>query len=208
MSIANNSSTFKHSTGDAGSGINRHVKPGDGTRENIGARYVDLPSAEKSRTSVPLYRVRSWSEVFERADGRKVRGPLTWVGVPTKHDGAGYRRLVDRPNGAALFGCWMALVQVAAKCKPRGMLVGRDGPLSAEDLGARTGLKADDFEQLFQVACEPGIGWLEIVDVSKALAGDDGMAGDLSGANRRRPDSSRSRRINQDGPSLDKNKKE
>ncbi len=75
-----------------------------------------------------------------------------------------YRRLVNRKNGAALYGCWALVVQVAARSKPRGVLLGSDGPLTAEDLEAKTGVNAEFFVELFEAACEPGIGWLECVD--------------------------------------------
>ena len=51
---------------------------------------------------------------------------MDWVPVPNKHDGDGYTLLVDRPDGAAMLGAWLAILQVASKCDPRGTLL-RDG---------------------------------------------------------------------------------
>jgi hypothetical protein len=40
---------------------------------------------------------------------------MTWVPFPNKHDGDGYTQLLDHPNGAAHFGAWCALVEVASR---------------------------------------------------------------------------------------------
>ena len=77
-----------------------------------------------------LYRIVDWDKHFESAQSRKVER-LTWVRVPNKHDGEGYTELLDHPNGAAHYACWMAIVQVASKCQPRGSLL-RDGPSAAK----------------------------------------------------------------------------
>lgn len=52
---------------------------------------------------------------------------MKWIAVPTKQDGAGYLQLITQRNGPALFGAWIALVQVAGKCFPRGVLIRQNG---------------------------------------------------------------------------------
>lgn len=48
---------------------------------------------------------------------------MEWVPIPNKMDGDGYTELLDHPNGAAHFGAWIAIVEIASKCKPRGTLL-------------------------------------------------------------------------------------
>jgi len=67
-----------------------------------------------------------WDEHYENNRTRVLKY-MTWVPMPVGHDGDGYTLLLDHPNGAAHFGAWCALVQVAAKCRPRGTLVRHSG---------------------------------------------------------------------------------
>lgn len=80
------------------------------------------------------YRIAGWAANFENSRTRDLK-TMAWVPLPNKHDGDGYTELLDHPNGAAHFGTWCALVQVASKCNPRGTLVrdGRNGEQRAHD---------------------------------------------------------------------------
>ena len=113
----------------------------------------------------PTYRVRDWDQHYEVAQTRKVHGGLNWVAMPTKHDGKGYRRLMRRPDGPAVFAAWVLIVQIAAKCPTRGVLADSDGPLNAEDLADKTGCPAEVFENALNVLSEKSIGWVERSEV-------------------------------------------
>lgn len=108
-------------------------------------------------------RVASWSEHFENNRTRELK-VMTWVPVPTKQDGDGYTQVMDHPHGAAHFGTWIAILQVAAKCDERGTLVrdGRNGVRVAHDATSLSRLTriprktiADAIARLLE------IGWLE-----------------------------------------------
>ena len=109
--------------------------------------------------NLPIYRVRDWDLHFENNRTRELRR-LAWVPVPNKHDGDGYNELIDRRNGAAMLGAWIAIVQVASKCDPRGTLM-RDGvnPHTPHSLARKTRLPATCFEAAIPVLMQ--IGWLE-----------------------------------------------
>jgi len=116
--------------------------------------------AEGTTTGKPLYRVVGW-DAFENHESRKLK-TLSWIAMPNHHDGAGYRSLIGRPNGAALYGAWCVLVQIASRCPPpRGRIVSPGGPLGSLELALKTGFPAAIFEELFTVACDPSVGWLE-----------------------------------------------
>lgn len=113
-----------------------------------------------------VYRIREWRQHFEVSQSLRIVGPLAWVGLPTKHDGKSYRRMIRLPNGPALFGCWCLIVQTAAKCPNRGVLADSDGPLTSEDMEAKTGCPASLFDETIQLLLSKQINWLEEVDFS------------------------------------------
>lgn len=113
---------------------------------------------------VPTYRIKGWdSHGFQVAQNSRTRGPLKWVAMPTKHDGKGFRRLMRHKEGAAYFGCWCLIVQVAAKCPTRGVLADGDGPLSSSDLHLKTGAPEELMTRAMKFLSDE-IGWLERVD--------------------------------------------
>lgn len=109
------------------------------------------------------YVIRNWEKHFENNRTRELKR-LDWVPIPNSMDGDGYTELVDHANGAAHFGVWIALVEVASRCDPRGTL-SRDGA---------TGVKPHDFGSLSRITRLPedilrqaiprllSIGWLEL----------------------------------------------
>lgn len=115
------------------------------------------------------YRIRDWATHFENSRSREYK-KLDWVPVPNRHDGKGYRRLIDLENGAALFAAWVLIVQVGSKCPQRGVLADEDGPLTAEDLALKTGCPAELFSQAFDVLRHPKIGWLEAEPLTESVS--------------------------------------
>lgn len=110
-----------------------------------------------------LYSIKNWANHYEKAQTRKVER-AQWVPMPLKHDGKGYRRLIAQRNGAAIYGAWVLIVQVAAKCPTRGVLADEDGPLSSADLALKTGCPESVFEQALEVLCSPSVGWMLVSD--------------------------------------------
>lgn len=73
-----------------------------------------------------LYSINKWGELFENNRSRTVKF-LDWVSIPNKHDGENYGKMITHKDGAVLFATWNLLVQVASKCKIRGVLIRDDG---------------------------------------------------------------------------------
>ena len=135
--------------------------------------------------SAPTYKIRDWQQRYENGSTNRVAGPLKWVPVPTAHDGAGYRRLLTRPDGVTLFGCWCLILQVAAKCPARGTLADADGPLDAEDIAFKTNAPAELIAQTLELLSSPSakINWLErdpVADVTGMLHGCNTDVTDMS----------------------------
>jgi hypothetical protein len=104
------------------------------------------------------YRVRDWSKHFENNRTRELK-ELRFVILPNKHDGDGYTELLDHPNGAAHYGAWCSIVQVASKCDPRGTLL-RDGarPHDSSSLSRLTRIPKEIFDEALPRLIS--VGWL------------------------------------------------
>lgn len=77
-----------------------------------------------------IYRITNWDDTYENNRSRGLK-TLDWVPVPNRMDGGGYLELVeDHPNGAAHFGAWIAMVEIASRQK-----IGHRGELPHGDAG-------------------------------------------------------------------------
>jgi hypothetical protein len=113
-----------------------------------------------------IYQIRDWNDLYETHQTRRLKR-LQWVPVPNRMDGDGYAELVEGPAGAANLGCWLAILEIASRCEPRGTL--------ARDL---RGIDAHDARSLARIARLPvqtmeaaidrllHIGWLTAVESS------------------------------------------
>jgi hypothetical protein len=108
--------------------------------------------------------ISNWNDCFEGAKSRTYNNK-TSCQMPTKH-GLGYRRLIRRKNGPALFGAWCALIQVLSRhpaarkgyCTDNGQEDGR--PLTPEDLELLTDIPSALFVELFELGQSANIRWL------------------------------------------------
>lgn len=114
-----------------------------------------------------LYRIKDWDRHFEVSQTRKC-ARLTWVATPNKHDGKSYRRLMRHPDGAAIYGAWCLILQVASKCPERGVLSDGTDPLTAEDLALKTDCPEKWFDLALELLSTPEIGWLLVADYQHA----------------------------------------
>lgn len=104
-------------------------------------------------------RVVGWINNFENNRTRDLKR-MDWVPVPNKMDGDGYTELLDHPSGAAHFGCWIALIEIASKCEPRGTLVRDGGKLhDAGSLSRLSRIPAALFEEAIPRLID--MGWME-----------------------------------------------
>jgi hypothetical protein len=67
-----------------------------------------------------------WDKHYENNRTRDLKR-MEWVPLPINLSGDGYTELIDHKNGAAHFGAWCALVEVAARCGTRGTLMRDNG---------------------------------------------------------------------------------
>ena len=88
---------------------------------------------------------------------------MLWVPFPNKQDGDGYTELIMHKDGAAHFGVWCAVCQVASKCDPRGTLL-RDSkkPHDLTSLSRITRIPIKVIKPAIERLIK--IGWLETYD--------------------------------------------
>jgi hypothetical protein len=111
-----------------------------------------------------VLRVRNWCANFETHESRKLKR-LDWVSVPNDLLDLQYRILVDHPDGAAHFGAWIAIVEVASTCKIRGTLLEGGVSLSKRHLSLKSGLPVSLFDSVIPRLLDTG--WLEEIPDSE-----------------------------------------
>lgn len=112
--------------------------------------------------------ITDWDKHYENNRTRDLK-QMTWVPMPVKHDGDGYTELLDHPNGAAHFGAWCALVQVAARCGTRGTLL-RGGGM-AHDPGSLARMTRIPEKVWLEVLPRlVSIGWIEGYEIPQGSA--------------------------------------
>lgn len=116
-----------------------------------------------------MWRIREWSRTFEVSQSKRCPEAIKWVPIPNKQDGDGYTELMDHPNGAAHFGAWTAIVQLASKCRPRGTLARDEGHAhDVQSIARITRIRPEVLEESIPRFLK--IRWLE--EVSRSALGE------------------------------------
>ena len=123
-----------------------------------------------------VYVIRNWALHFETAESLKRKKHGSWVAMPNKHDGRGYRRIMTEADGRTIYGVWCAMVQVASKMPVRGLLADQDGPLSPDDIATKIGATEEEVERAIAVVTNPRIDWLEGLGWDESISFDANMA--------------------------------
>ena len=109
-----------------------------------------------------VLRVRNWDATFENFRTRSMQHTAR-VSIPNKLDNEGYIELISHDDGAAHFGAWIALVEIASRCDPRGTLVRKDGtPHTAATMARLSRIPVKIFEAVLPRLLS--IGWIEALD--------------------------------------------
>ena len=104
-----------------------------------------------------LLQVRAWAQLYENNRSREL-GKTSWFPIPNDLSAYSYVETRRHADGAAHFGVWNALLMVASKAKPRGLLIREDGqPYTAESLARVTRLPHDVIEACIARLLEIGL---------------------------------------------------
>jgi len=125
-----------------------------------------------------LYSVVDWDKLYESHESRKYE-TLQWFKRPNKHDGLGYRRMVEEKDACELFAAWNLILQVASLSEmgSRGVLIRKGVALTPKDLSLMTGFEERIFKRAFEYFSHPHVGWLVAEDQQIELALNPGTPG-------------------------------
>lgn len=125
-----------------------------GPRPSRGPKASDL----RGSNLIPnAYRVSNWNALYENNRTKEIKR-LLWVPVPNSMDGAGYTELVDHPNGAAHFGAWIAILEIASRQEVRGEIP-QSSAGTSQALARISRLPVSVFDEVFPRLIE--LQWVE-----------------------------------------------
>jgi len=120
-----------------------------------------------------VIRIKEWDKIYENNKTRILQN-LDRIQIPINWGSDGYLDMMDRKDGPAIFGAWIALVQVAAKCKIRGTLVRSNGLAhSPETICRLTRVPILTIKNMLEFSLKSSK-WLEIIHM--AVDGHKGAA--------------------------------
>ena len=116
------------------------------------------------------YRIKNWNVHFENNKTRVIDN-LRWVPVPNKHDGEGFLTIMEQEDGLVIYGCWHLILQVASKCRERGLLVRDDGtPHTAKSIALKSGCRqVSAIVRALEFCASEQVGWIEVFEGDKAI---------------------------------------
>jgi hypothetical protein len=101
---------------------------------------------------------------------------MTWVAMPVRLDGGGYTLLMEQEDGPQIFGAWCAMIQVAAKCTPRGSFLKSDGKaMDFKAIARITRMPKELIEKAFNTlngSIESDLDWIEEVSFDSQDCGN------------------------------------
>jgi hypothetical protein len=118
-------------------------------------------SRRKGRSRLP-YRIVNWAKHFENNRTRDMK-EMQWVPIKNRM-GTGYTELMLADDTGSFFGAWVALVEVASTCTPRGTLLRGNCGLTAGKLAAICRFRPDVMDAAIAKLLE--MGWLEEIQES------------------------------------------
>lgn len=114
-----------------------------------------------------IYVIKDWNDTYENAASRRITN-TTYLLIPNSHDGSRYCKLTLHENFPEIFGIWIGILQVASKCKTRGVLESKHGPLTPEDISNICRIRdADKVSAAIDVLSSKEIGWIIKVPIDR-----------------------------------------
>lgn len=115
--------------------------------------------------TITLYQVREWNEHFENAKSREIER-CSFVCLPNKQHGMGFRRIMAMPDGAMIYGIWVCIIEACSQQKaPRHGYLTEDGrkqarPWDCADIALKIGRPVDEIERCIAVVTSEAVDWL------------------------------------------------
>jgi hypothetical protein len=110
-----------------------------------------------------MWFIKDWKTIYETAESRKIKH-LTWVAMPNKFDGRGFKRMMRHPDAPVALSCFLLMCQVASRVHKDhrdGRIGNSEAAYCACDLADITGMCEENFEKSFQLLSSQSIAWIE-----------------------------------------------
>lgn len=116
-----------------------------------------------------LYRIRDWNQIYENSESRKCK-TLTWVRLPIKLDGNGYKALMEIEGGPGILGCFVALIELAGRSVERGTFTNSSGkPLTTKMISRSISQPEDLVNRTLEVLSSGEFDWIETVALDECV---------------------------------------
>lgn len=119
---------------------------------------VDAPLVRSARMLM-AYAIKDWNKVFENYRSREI-DELNYVSWPVRRNSDAFMFLLSEPGGLEAFGIFAILVQIAARCSPRGTLADDKGDWTPARVAKRVGSDMALVERGFQLLASKDVAWL------------------------------------------------
>jgi len=118
-----------------------------------------------------FYRIRDWQDIYENNRTRGWKN-IQWVPIPINLSGDGYCMIMEtkdgkkRKDGPEIFGTFIAIIELAAKCFPRGDLLKSDNePHTFESIGRICRITPNIIEKTILFCVDP-LKWIQSIDLT------------------------------------------
>lgn len=116
------------------------------------------------------YQIKDWNRHFENNKSREI-DRCSFVCLPNKQHGMGFRRIMAELDGATIYGIWVCIVAACSQQEaPRQGWLTEDGRKTghawgASDIALKIGRPTNEIERCLSVVTSPRIGWLAALEV-------------------------------------------
>jgi hypothetical protein len=116
-------------------------------------------------TNPSFYRIRNWNRDYEVSQSRHIEY-LKWVPRPILINTTDYAEIMEHPDGMAIYGVWQAVIELGARCEPRGSLLKPGGtPLLQTSIAHTLRISIELLQKSISLFLY--LGWLEELPFTK-----------------------------------------
>ncbi len=113
--------------------------------------------------------IKNWQIYFENGQTRRIKN-LTYSLSPVDYSSMTRKALLRKgAAGHTALAVFSELIDLATRCPQRGLLVEGTGPITPEDIAARTGIALEDVTQSLELLASKEVAWTRYVACPKRL---------------------------------------
>jgi len=113
-----------------------------------------------------VLRIHNWAKLYENNRTRELK-VMGWVPIPNKLDGDGYTLIMSLEDGPSIYGTWIACVNLASRCDPRGTLLRSNGePHTIGSIARITRINEKCVERMIQITSQE-LNWLILDEIEQ-----------------------------------------